>query len=192
MNPEQQHCFNLYAAMGEGRTANALHAQLQESEKYRHISIRQIQRWSAQFGWPDLAKQVNDKVVEKVTEQLQPVIESMVAEQIDALHRVQRRFIERLNIDPNDDNLTDAERARVIDPDFRDFQEAIKTERLITGDPTERREIVERKSVVADQLSQSDLVKLALNAARAQFGGYIPPSDVEDAVIVKPKELNGE
>jgi len=185
MTPEQQAVFQQYATMGEGRSANALHALLQEDEKYKHITIRQIQRWSAQFGWPKLAEQVNDKVVEEVTERMKPVIESMVEEQIAALHKVQRRFIERLNIDPNDPELTDAQRARAIDPDLRDFQEAVKTERLIVGDPTERREIVERKSPVAESLSKTDLVEIAVEAARRTFGAYTPPkvTVVEEAEV---------
>ena len=187
--------FQRYAAMGDGRSANALHAQLQEDEKYRHITIRQIQRWSGQFGWPDMAKQVNDKVIDKVTEQMAPVIESMVAEQIAAVHKVQKRFIERLNIDLDDESLTEAQRARALDFDFKDFQDAVKIERLIVGDPTERREVIERKSVVAEQLSKSELVALAVNAARASFGGYIPPKVTvvtEEALDVEPVEIRDE
>jgi hypothetical protein len=53
-----------------------------------------------------------------------------------------------------------------FDPDFRDFQEAAKMERLILGDPTERREDVKTSRLIVE-LGESELLDAARTIERA-------------------------
>jgi hypothetical protein len=119
-----------------------------------------------------------------------PVIASMVAEQISALHMVQRRFIERLALDPNDPNLTEEQRLRIIDPDFRDFQDAIKTEKLIIGDPSQNKEHEVKDSSLLKQLGRADIVKLTIEIAQKQFGAVtVLPPEPDETIDVEVKAL---
>jgi len=192
MSLEQSDIFNRYAALGAERTLDALFTSLRDDAKYAHVTRRQLARWSAQFHWSDLVRQVNDAAVESATKAIAPIIASMVAEQIDALHRVQRRFIERLAIDPADPDLSDDQRRRVIDPDFRDFQDAIRTEKLIIGDPTESKEHEVKDSALLKQLGRGDVIRMTIELAQKQFGAVtvVPPEPgPDDFIDAEVKEL---
>jgi hypothetical protein len=158
MTPEQNEIFQAYCALGADRNLEDLHKSLGRPD----ISLRQLRRMSAKFRWQDLARKVQDNVVDEITGALTPVIESMTQEQIIGLHTIQRRFLERLNLEP------EAEGA--FNPDFEDFERAVKLERLILGDPTERKETVTPESRIFQSLPKADLQRLAVEAIRGKYG----------------------
>lgn len=184
MNAEQTLCFQRYVAMGESRTIKKLHAELQTDAKFNHITNPQLARWSQRFGWPALAKRVNDAVVAKVTREIEPIIEDMAHAQIAALHKIQQRFIQRLRIDPTDPNLNEDQKRRAIDPDLKDFMEAVKMERLILGDPTERREVVQ-ESRITTTYNKAELIELARRLTSQQVGAFVPE-------LPAPETIEGE
>jgi hypothetical protein len=152
MSKTQAECFRLFVEMGDGRNIPAL---------YRHVtalglevSLRQLLRWSAQYRWTEQAKKTTAVIAAKVEEAM---IEDGVAwarKQIAALRAIQLKFIESID---------------AFDPDFRDFQEAAKMERLILGDPTERREDVKTSRLVVE-LGESELLEAARTIAARRYG----------------------
>src|SRR5271156_6825378 len=115
MTPLQGDAFNVYVALGNDRTIEATYAKLQEDPKFASVKLRTLARWGTQYSWRTTAAQVGEQVIAKAAQQisdkLAPVIESMMEEQIEALHTIQRRFAERLKLDPADPTLTDEERS---------------------------------------------------------------------------------
>lgn len=184
MDPRQQAVFERYVALGNERSLPKLYESISKDDNT--ISMRMLQRWSQKFDWKNLAETVNDKVAQEVAEAMRPIIKERMREQLSTLQSLQRRFEERFGLDPNDPNLTPEQRLRVIDPDFRDYMDAVKMERLITGDPTERRE-VNVISDVAEMLTREDMLEVARIAAMRKFGGVVrlPPAEVID---VTPEE----
>lgn len=167
MTPVQSQVFNMYAAIGPTRSIKALLALCTEDDM--NITERMLRRWSDQFRWNEMVQQVNDDVVEKMSTALAPQMLDITNQQINALHTIQKRFIERLEIDPANPNLTDEERARAIDPGLRDFADAVKLERLLLGDPTERTEHVATSRVVAE-ISQPELQVMARELLARKYG----------------------
>jgi hypothetical protein len=188
MTAEQDEVFCKYVKL-EGRDKlRQLHAILQADPKFAHITERQLQRWSTKFKWSDAHDTVSAEIMETARAAVVPLIRSMVERQVEGLHKLQDRFLERLALDPNDPNLTDRERARAIDPDFKDFQEAVKLERLILGDPTERREIVNTGSHLVHELGKEQLMEIAREAARRRFGAVVD-FNMEDSIDVESVAL---
>ncbi|MGH7745275.1 MAG: hypothetical protein ACREQ5_10825 [Candidatus Dormibacteria bacterium] len=138
MTPELQNLFSMYVGLGAKRTIPALFAECQKLGL--QVTKRMLLRYSTKYQWSVLAKQTNEALVAEVVAATKPALLDMTKKQLAALHAIQDRFIQRLALDPTDARLTPAERARAIDPDLRDFIEAVKSERLILGDPGERHE----------------------------------------------------
>jgi hypothetical protein len=170
MTPEQHALFQRYVAMGEDRTLARLQEELARDPVTAHVTIRMLERYSSKFHWRDLVKHVQNEIVAVAVEQAAPIIQHMIQEQIEALHTIQRRFIDRVAIDPNAPDLTDVQRARAIDPDFKEFAEAIKLERLLMGDPTERKEVVTTESRLVAELTKEELIAIARETAAKRFG----------------------
>ena len=76
------------------------------------------------------------------------------AQAVTTLRAIQTKFIESID---------------GFDPDFRDFQEAAKMERLILGDPTERREDVKTSRLIVE-LGESELLEAARAIASKRYG----------------------
>ncbi len=187
MSPDQQELFQRYAALGDTRTLKGLYEAIHEEARFSHLSFRQLSRLSNKFKWSELTQKVSEHIVAQAIKAAEPLIVSMVQKQIEGLHTVQRRFLERLGIDPTDPNLSDEQRSRALDPDFKDFQEAVKLERLILGDPTERKEIVTAESRLVQAFSKEELLRLALAAASQRYGAVVRmPDDIEGETVALP------
>ncbi len=105
------------------------------------------------------------------------------------MREVQERFIERIAIDPTDPDLTEVEASRAIDPDFRDFCESIKLERLILGDPTERREDVKASRLVVE-LGEAELLHADRAIAAKRYG--LPTEADLDAIRARAESETSE
>lgn len=172
MDALQRAVFERYVGLGDDRTLEGLFPAI--TQEHPTVTLRKVQRWSAKWNWPETARLVENRVVDEVVDAIRPTVRSMAYEQISTLQAVQQRFIERFGYNPEDPTLTPEQRLRVIDPDFRDFLDAIKTERLIMGDPTERKEVI-TNSVVQTMLTDEDLLEIAQKAARRRFGAVTGP-----------------
>jgi hypothetical protein len=170
MDEMQSECFRMYTTIPHRKTVPKLFEMCKELEM--GVTLRQLMRWSNQFKWPLLAKESAAALAQKVQAEMEPVLVDHAIKQLNALHMLQDRFIERMLIDPNDPNLTQAQRERAIDPDFKEFAESVKLERLILGDPTERREDVATSRVVLE-FSPSELFQAAQSIAEKRYG--LPP-----------------
>jgi hypothetical protein len=160
MNRTQVECFRLFVELGDERSIPALHRHVTALEM--HVSLRQLLRWSAQYRWTEQAKKTTAVIAAKVEEAM---LEDSVAwgrKQIIALRGIQAKFIEGID---------------GFDPDFRDYQESVKLERLILGDPTERREDVKTSRLVVE-LGESELLDAARAIAAKRYG--LPtPEEIE-------------
>jgi hypothetical protein len=168
MDETQIACFRLFVELGERRSIPALHREVAALEM--NVSLRQLLRWSAQHRWTEQTKKTTAVVAGKVEEAM---IEDSVAwarKQIVALRAIQAKFIESIE---------------GFDPDFRDFQEAAKMERLILGDPTERREDVKTSRLVVE-LGEAELLAAARAIASKRYG---LPSEAEiEALTARAKQ----
>lgn len=167
MDDMQQNCFRLFVEMGAKRSLPKLAAVVREQGL--NVTERMLRRWSTKYRWAEEASKTAAIVAQKTEAVL---LEDSVARArvvVGNLRSLQDRFIKRLALDPNDPTLTEAQKARAIDPDFRDFQEAVKLERLILGDPTERREDV-TVSRIQIELGESELLSVARELAQKRYG----------------------
>jgi len=183
MDATQAECFRLFVELGDARTLPKLFKQV--TEIHLGVTKRQLARWSQTYRWTEHAKLTSAVVAEKVGESL---IEDSVERNrklITALRVIQDRFIERVAIDPTSPYLTDIQRARAIDPDFKDFGEAVKQERLILGDPTERREDVTTSRLIVE-LGESELLEAARAIASKRYG--LPTAEEIKAIAQRTKE----
>ncbi len=187
MTAEQNAVFQRYAALGDKRSITKLYTTIHT--EYPNLSLRQLQDWSRRFSWGTTAKEINAYVVNRVVESLEPVIENMVQEQLRALHTLQKRFLKRLLIDPEDITLTDEQKRRAIDPDLHDFELAVKLERLILGDPTERKEFVLNESRLVSALTKEELIRLAREATSLRFGAVVRElaDDIPGEIVALPE-----
>ena len=175
MDKQQAEIFQLFVELGPGRTTNKL---LAVTEKMGlPVTLRQIRRWSEQWKWHTIADQQSHAVAARVEEAM---VEDSVARNkklISAYRKLQDRFIKKLEIEPDDMTLSEEKRAMAFDPDFKDFVESVKGERLILGDPTERREDITTSRLVVE-LGESELLEAARAIASKRYG--LPtPADIQ-------------
>jgi hypothetical protein len=172
MDETQTECFRLYSTIPK-RSIPKLHKLTQDLNM--GITIRQLHRWSQQYHWTKLAKESAASVAAAIQEEMQPILIDHAKQTIEILHKIQDRFLQRLALDPANPMLTQAERERAIDPDFKEFAEAVKLERLIIGDPTERREDVQTSRVLVE-FTNGELFQAAQQIAEKRYG--LPPPKV--------------
>jgi len=161
MNAEQIGVFRKYVALGPQRTLEALFAQL-EAEPNNAITFRMLRRWSSKHSWHDRARESDGEVKDAVEDIQRVVVKSMVQEQLDALHVIQERFIQRLE--------TIGQEAGLREPDYEDFHQAIRAEKMILGDSTQAKDIVPQKSRILLEMDEETLRALALESIRLKAG----------------------
>ena len=178
------HCFRLYVELGEKRSIPKLWKHVQTLDL--GVTLRQLERWSQQYHWRESAVKTVEVIAQRTEEVLLEDSVSRARKLITGLRSIQDKFIERLAIDPHDPLLDDKQKMRAIDPDFRDFQEAVKLERLILGDPTERREDVTTSRLVVE-LGESELLDAARAIAAKRYG--LPtPADIKAIAMTIEQE----
>jgi hypothetical protein len=170
MDKTQVECFRLFVELGDGRSIPALHRHVTALEM--NVSLRQLLRWSAQYRWTEQAKKTTAVIAAKVEELMLEDSVAWARKQITALRAIQTKFIESID---------------AFDPDFRDFQEAAKMERLILGDPTERREDVKTSRLIVE-LGESELLDAARAIASKRYGLPTP----KDIALIREREAATE
>jgi hypothetical protein len=167
MDDTQIACFRLFIELGEGRSIPALHRQVTALEI--NVSLRQLLRWSAHYRWTKQAKKTTAVVAAKIEEAMIEDSVARVRKVIAGLRTIQDRFIEGID---------------ALDPDFRDFQDAVKMERLMLGDPTDRREDGKTPRL-AVELSESELLAAVRAIAAKRYG--LPR--LEDIATIQHQDL---
>jgi hypothetical protein len=163
MDETQTACFRLFIELGYGRSIPALHRHVTALEM--NVSLRQLLRWSAQYRWTEQAKKTVAAVAAKVEAAMLEDSVAWARKQIIALRAIQTKFIEGIE---------------GFEPDFRDYQDSVKMERLILGDPTERRDDVKTSRLVVE-LGEAELLDAARAIAAKRYG--LPTS--EEIVAIK-------
>jgi hypothetical protein len=169
MDVDQQQVFQLFVGLGFSRTLQGL-ADVCKEHGYKGTSLSTLKRWSSDYSWQELAQVVGRNISKQIANEMLPVHAERTKKQLETLDLLEDRFMERVKLDPANE-LTDEERARVIDVNLNDFMALIKTRRLIMGDPTERRENVDTH---IHKWADSDLDRAIDVIAEKQFG--LPPS----------------
>jgi hypothetical protein len=169
MDARQAECFRLFVELGDARSIPALHRHV--TALGAEVSLRQLLRWSAEYRWTEQAKKTTAVIAAKVEEAMLEDSVAWARKQVIALRAIQTKFIDSID---------------VFDPDFRDFQEAAKMERLILGDPTERREDVKTSRLVVE-LGESELLEAARAIASKRYG--LPtPEDIATIVACAERQ----
>jgi hypothetical protein len=152
MGKTQAECFRLFVELGDKRSIPALNRHV--TALGMQVSLRQLLRWSAEYRWTDQANKTTAVVAAKLEDAMLEDSVAWARKQIVALRAIQAKFIESID---------------GFEPDFRDYQESVKMERLILGDPTERREDVKTSRLVVE-LGEAELLDAARAIAAKRYG----------------------
>lgn len=142
-------------------------------------SLSTLKRWSSQFRWFELAIFVGQEISIRLAEEMLPVHVERAKKDLETISILKERFHYRARIDPTDESLPDIVRARALDLGLNDYLSLIKTERLILGDPTERKEVNEQ---ITHRYSEEDLARAAEALASSKY--KLPPPEEEPIKVV--------
>ncbi len=112
-----------------------------------------IRRWNAKFKWTALAKETQAQVAVQLIDEMKEELIDMTRDDLKAIQKAKRRFIDRLNLDPDNPNLNDTQKEQALRFGLNDYVNLVKLERLILGDSTTRTETVIKDSQIDSQLS---------------------------------------
>jgi histone H3/H4 len=173
MDDTQALCFRVFVEMGPERRI----PRLAKLDKIRALNVteRMLKRWSTKFRWTEMATKTTNDLAAKVGEILLEDSVTRARKLIRASRLIQDRFIERLAIDPEDVFLDDKQKAKAFVPDYRDFQDAVKLERTILGDPLEGNKDDKLASRLVQELGENELMRAAREIASKRYG--LPTSD---------------
>jgi len=184
MDETQARVFNMFVGLGRDRSLVDLTSLCIQREISASIST--LKRWSSQFEWFALAEFVGHEISSKLTDALLPAHVERAKKDLATISLLKERFHIRAQIDPTDETLPEAVRARAIDLSLADYLSLIKTERLILGDPTERKQVDE---TVTHKWAQEDIDRAAAALASSKY--KLPPPE-EDAAPVVTYDQVGE
>ncbi len=169
MDEDQARVFNMFVGLGRERSLVDL-AALCVQKNIPGASLSTLKRWSSQFEWFALAEFVGHEISARLVDDLLPAHVERARKDLETISILKERFHNRARIDPTDEMLPQAVRNRAIDLTLNDYLSLIKTERLILGDPTERKEINETHT---HKWSQDDLDRAAAALTASKYN--LPP-----------------
>jgi hypothetical protein len=140
MTTIQVRLYRLFVGLGPTRSLPALHQIAQEAGI--SATPRMIRRWNAKFKWTALAKETQAQVAVQLIDEMKEELIDMTRDDLKAIQKAKRRFIDRLNLDPDNPNLNDTQKEQALRFGLNDYVNLVKLERLILGDSTTRTETV--------------------------------------------------
>jgi hypothetical protein len=165
MTPEQRQVFEIFIGLGAERSLEKLIttlATMAEVEGLKTPSGSTIKRWSSKFKWFELATRTDAEIVAGIAAGALPVHRERTAKAL--------RYIEKMK-----DTFYKAVDAGTVEVDLPQFVLLLKTEALLLGDPTERREEVHTHKLAGElQLTDTQLRAVLRLTAAKEFGLPVP------------------
>ena len=127
MGPDQQKVFQMFVHLGRERTLPKLLSVCKEAEIA--VSEATLKRWSARFKWVDLATRTDYEIANRIVEEAMPMHIHDLQRDLDIIEKLKESFYKR--VENNE-----------IKIELADYIILLKTQALIVGNPTERREII--------------------------------------------------
>ena len=127
MDPRQMSVFQMFYALGEGRTLDKL-ADVCKTQA-PDVSIHMLRRWSAQFKWADLVLQTDVQVSAAIAERSLPSHVERTERAIKYLAALEDKFYDKVDRGEVDVNLME-------------FITVLKVGSMLRGLPTEAGETV--------------------------------------------------
>lgn len=158
--------FHDYILLGRQRTLRALAALL--ASRDLPGSIATLKRWSAQYHWQERVIEHERAVVADMQTKFTGAMDEKISNDFEAIAAVKERFYARILVDPNDPNLTPAQRKRALKPTLRDFFKLLKIEQLLRGSLA----IAQTPSAGVEEQSytQEELGAMAKALAQVRYG----------------------
>jgi hypothetical protein len=165
----------MYVALGAERTVDKV-IELVKATPDIKASPSTIRRWSWRLRFHEMAERTDAKVVAGVAEAALPIHRERVSRDLHYINIMKEDFYRRID-------------AGKIHIDLPEFLALLKSEALLLGDPTERREEVHTTKLQHElNLTDSQLKAILRVTAAAEFG--LPPPDdaVESEIVQQPSD----
>lgn len=146
MDPIQQRVFQMFIHIGRERSL----PKLLEACKSADVSVSEatLKRWSSKFKWTDLALRTDSEISNRIVDAAMPLHVNGMQRDLEIIDKLKETFYK--NVD-----------AGLITVNLADYVMLLKTQALITGDPTARTEHTEtHKHSVTVQLTEEQLADM--------------------------------
>jgi hypothetical protein len=168
MDPAQQRVFQMYVGLGPERSILKLLAVCKEAGI--DTSEATLKRWSSKFKWTDLVTRTEQQISNRIAEEAMPLHVKNTQKDLDIIGQLKEKFYARVE-------------AGEIKIDLADYVLLLKTEALIVGDPTERKEIVNTdKHTVEVHMTNEQMADFMRFDAIQKHGLPPPPKNVTPEV----------
>ncbi len=148
--PRQRHAYERYLAMDEGRSIERLHAALAEAGKAP--SLRTLYEWSRKYHWQQRIADFERRQREATEAAFATAHREMQERHAKELLLMQQRAMEKF-ASGDGQEMSWSEAARTA-------AEAIRLERLLRGEATERTEVTQHGAPRLAELSDEELERL--------------------------------
>jgi hypothetical protein len=169
--PERVACaFDAYIALGHRRSLKALEAL--GDGQWPSRAIATLKRWSVRYKWQQRLVAHERKVVAQMQSRFVEAMQRRVSNDLEAIEAAKERFYARVLLDPNDPNLTAAERKRALKPTLRDFLKLLRAEQLVwsTGMATSS---ITKPQAAEERYTDEELEAMLRALAQVRHG--LPP-----------------
>jgi hypothetical protein len=160
--------FEAYIALGPKRSLRSL-AAMKEFETIGK-AIATLKRWSVRYHWQARLTAHEREVVKQMEQQFKDALLDKRQIDLNAIEAVKERFYMRVTIDPNDPNLTAAQRRRALNPTLLDFCRIIQIEQVLFGRLVQARA---KPEAAGERYTDEELQ--AMMRALAQVRHGLPP-----------------
>ena len=170
MSPDQAKVFSIFVHLGRERTLPKLLSALKEAEIV--VSEATLKRWSSKFKWTDLATRTDYEIANRIIDEALPLHVHDLQRDLDIIEKLKESFYKR--VENNE-----------IKIELADYIILLKTQALIVGNPTERREIIntEKNEVTIhmtdEQMAEMMRLDAALKHNLPQITTYEQPDESE-------------
>lgn len=169
MNLRQRRIFEVYLGMGDDRTLEKLYGWCRdEGIKVSYLTLR---RWSSEFAWFPLIKQIEENLAEELGKVLLPDHVERVRLDLQHIQRIKLRFYQRVE---NDE----------VDITVDEYLKILKVEDMLTSKPLDRPgpdEITGKHKI--EIVVTDEQLALALAFSNHQRHGLPPPRVVDTQVV---------
>jgi len=162
MNPLQQRVFEMFVAMGGERTVLKLLSLCKAQDI--EVSEPTLKRWSTKFKWQELAQSTGEEVARQIAKTMLPDHIERTKNDLATIAKLKLQFEK----DVQDGN---------VKVTLSEYIALIKTEQLLTGNPTDRSESNTTQTLKIE-LKDSDLAALLRKSEQNKRG--LPNADIID------------
>jgi hypothetical protein len=153
----QRLAFDLYVALGPGRSLEKLHEAIAADSRHcglgRVPGLRTLYRWSSELYWQDCLADLEREARRRDNEDLLEQLVAMNQRQVEIGQKLQRKGEDRLESLPSSE-MSPAEAIRAI-------TEGIRVERMARGEATERTVVERSEKIDLTTFSLAELRDLA-------------------------------